>query len=259
MKKILILATLLSTTFACSEEKLDTYAKDENGVYFGVLNTIKSEKNVFTDKTVFSFDDYQGEDYVIEIKVNTLGNFVSYDRPIDFQIMADSTTAIEGTDFTRVAEPNIIKANETGGVIRLKLLRSAKITAKALDIRLKLVENGEFSLPMPFETVDAINNKYIHLLEHKITFFDFIAEPAKWKDIPNLKAFSPDKYRLVNTLCNLTKERWVSFYPAEGMLRWIRLRNYLQQKIDIGEPVKEKRLDGTVGYMSVEGLINEPK
>lgn len=259
MKKILILATILSTTFACSEEALDTYPTDDNGVYFGVLNTVKSEKNVYTDKTEFSFAEYKGDEYVIELRVNALGNFASYDRPIDFQIMADSTTAIEGTDFARVAEPNLIKANETGGVIRLKLMRTAKITSTAMTLRLKLVENSEFSLPLPFEMVDVINNKYIHLNEHKITFFDFISEPARWKDIPNLKAFSPDKYRLVNDLCNLTKDNWVAFFPAEGMLRWIRIRNYLQQKIDAGTPVTEKRMDGTVGYMSVEGLINEPK
>lgn len=251
-------------TLSCKESALITYPEGENSVYFGVENTNKGNKNKYIDTTRFSFAELPTttKDAVITLSVNALGVVADYDRRFDYSIMKEGTTGVEGTDFERVSGATVIKAGQVNGIIRLKLKRAKGQVTTAVNIRLQLLENEEFALEMKRETIDAINNKYINLIEHTVVCADFVSEPARWVQHGSLGVFSSDKYVYVSKLCNLTAADWErSMGPSERDAIWVRTRNALQAEINKGleYAVKERLPNGTTQYMRVSGLVGLPQ
>lgn len=247
---------------SCKESELITYPDGENSVYFGVENPNKSTANRFTDTTRFSFAELAPnvKDSVITITVNALGNLADYDRLFEYTILKDGMTGVEGTDFERVKGATVIKAGQVSGTIKLKLKRTAEQVFTAVTIRLQLIENSEFALDLKRETVDAINNKYVSLIEHTIVCADFVSEPSRWSQHGNLGDFTSDKYVLINQLCGLEAADWErSMIPSDRDVIWVITRNHLQSQIDRGlEFAVKERIPGGTRYMRVGGLKGLP-
>lgn len=260
-KEIIYTAAALVSMFCwggCSTVGFDTYDTAQNSVYFGMTNPNTSQKNVFVDTTVFSFGEFEKvTDTVIYIRVNALGGFFDTDRTFEYEVVDSLSTAIEGDIYTLPEKTGVIPANATCGYIPVRMHNTAALKKRAMFyLVLQLKPNENFNLDLKLEYVDKVNNNFVQLTRHYVGISNRIQQPESWYKVSGyFLDFSSDKYKLINELCHLVKEDWetMQFYTAEAY--WVAVRNYLQERIDAGEPVMEEHpRTGRKQIMKVKGL-----
>lgn len=248
----------------CSKDDLDTYDPSRNSIYFGMLNPSSATNNVFVDTTLFSFADHEGvTDTVIQIQVNALGGFFNEPREFEYEIVDSLTTAVEGVHFTLPEEKKgIVPAQDACGYIPVHVLYSAGMKDRPVwYLALQLKPTKDFNLDLKLEYVDKNNNEYVQLTRHWLGMSSRIQKPERWYQIEQyFLDFSEDKYKLISQLCHLRKQDWdeITFYIAETY--WIVVRNYLQKRIDEGNPVmvRDERTS-RMKPMEVKGLTGIKK
>lgn len=249
----------ISLFVGCSQEDLDTYDTSRNSIYFGMRNPSSATKNEFVDTTMFSFGDYENiTDTTVMIWVNVLGGMVSEPREFEYEIVDSLTTAIEGVHFTIDGKgKGVIPGKAVGCYIPIHIIYSDGMKDRAAwYVVLQLKANANFNLDLKKEYVDKNNGTYIELTRHWVGMSARIQKPQRWYRVQQyFLDFSEDKYKLINQLCHLTKDSWdnMQFYIAEAY--WVAVRNYLQERIDAGDPVMEKdERTGRMQPMKVKGL-----
>lgn len=234
---------------------LDTYEPGETSVYFGMKNGNRSLPNVFVDTTVFSFGEYTNlTDTTVNIQVNALGGISMEDREFEFEVVDSLTTA--GGFYTLTGTTGVVPAGETCGFIPVRLTYSDKMKKQPVFyVVLQLKPNANFNLDLKYEYVDKVNDKYVELTRHYVGVSSRIQKPKEWFRVEQyFLDFTSDKYKLINQLCELTKKDWDSMNFTVGESYWVVVRNYLQKRIDDGDPVMEEDALGRKRKMVVKGL-----
>ncbi|MDR6783984.1 hypothetical protein ABIE26_002627 [Pedobacter africanus] len=182
-KKVYIMVMMLAffAAFVSCKKDLKTY-DGVDGIYF--LNAMVAvNQNPVNDSTIVSFGYVKPEkkDSVFFLAVRAAGAPAKNDR--EFKLTIDpSSTAVEGTHYNFLNRDFVIRANETIGLIPVKLNRTAEMSGKAFMLRLKLEENANFKTPMQDVVVNSTTGKKRSYVQHSIWFDDILRKPKSWLD-----------------------------------------------------------------------------
>lgn len=191
MKKIIGILFGICLLAGCTKNEVPAYS-DLDKVYFyesrsginGVLDILEELSYSFATKS-----DALTEGR-LEIKVRLQGRVdPERDRVVRAEVIADSTTAVEGTHYR--LEEGVIKAGEYEGVLPLIFYRTPDMKTEIFQIKLRMADSDD--LKAGLEESSNI----------RVLVSDLLIKPSDWER--NLQLFfgeySPNKYRfMINTL-----------------------------------------------------------
>ncbi|WP_289755520.1 DUF4843 domain-containing protein [uncultured Duncaniella sp.] len=219
MKKIiycLLSMTLLWTS--CSEEVIDYYSGQES-IYFaqqwGVphfthdyLSLGGTLVNCLQPSSKIPFGEMIVNDSILNLTIQTSGACKDYDRPFKIEVVTDSTTAIEGTEFELIDNEAVIPAGEVRTKVKMVFHKTSRMDDENLQVQLRLVPGEHFSLPFDsdgFGNMPKIHSGSPYYTEyggnfdpaiHNIFVNNFLVKPLNWNDY-NMGIWSQEKYRLL--------------------------------------------------------------
>lgn len=149
---LVILDLVLFLPVSCSQEEIAPYNGCKSGLFIQEVRTTDYYNNpiFYQDSISYSFANEVEtvEGIYIGFNVRTMGDVVNYDRPYVLKIISDETTAIEGEDFDLENNEFMIKANKSSDFVRVYLKRTAKLRKTTLRIKLGVVANEYFDVPI---------------------------------------------------------------------------------------------------------------
>lgn len=208
----------------------------------------------FQHYTPIEFIDLPDDEYEVRLRVSVLGRKKDYDRPFAFKIVADSTTAIQGTEYKIDNYTGVIKAGEVYTDLSIPVYRTEDLQESEKTIGIQLLSNEYFDLSIskweplfPYWSTDK--HQVFDPTFHMITLSDLLTKPNIWIGMSNngLEAgiwgeFSEKKFRLI---CELADVSYSDFDNSTIMptaraqvIREV-VANHLQNLYDQGTPVLE--------------------
>lgn len=258
MKKLSYLIGLLSISMlwtGCSKEDIDIYS-GEDALYFaqqwGVAHFVNNidvssgSRNAHQPYSRIAFGNMAELDSMLRVNIQITGFVRDYDRPFKVEIVKDSTTAIEGTEFELVDPETdaVIRAGQTSTQIRVHCHKSDRMNDENLQLQLRIIPGEYFTLPfdkdgfgkMPIihsgsEVLNEYHNNNYDPSIHNIFLNNFLIMPTGW--IARwMGEWNEDKYAL---LLDMTREKlgWtiLTWNDAENMWPSGGTRYALAQKI----------------------------
>ena len=219
MKKLiycLMAVTLLWTS--CSKEEIDVYSGQES-IYFaqqwGVahfqdyyLDLGGSMRNCLQPPSKIPFGEMIVTDSILSLTIQTSGATKDYDRPFKVEVVTDSTTAIDGTEFELLDPEAMIPAGEVRTKVKIVIHKSPRMDEENLQIQLRLIPGEHFTLPFDstgmgrMPVIHSGSNFYTEYggnfdpAIHNIFVNNFLVRPQRWND-NNMGIWSEKKYRLL--------------------------------------------------------------
>ena len=152
MKRIIyILCALFSLPVmnSCSEHEIPMY-DGKDAIFFdqqyGVawFDTVRQSHQLYS---LVSFGLMIDPDSTVMVKIETTGYLKNYDRPFGIDIVNDSTTAIENTEFELPVKNPVILAGQNSTYIPVIYHRSDRMSHETVQLQIRLVPGEHFSLP----------------------------------------------------------------------------------------------------------------
>ncbi|MDE6393887.1 MAG: DUF4843 domain-containing protein, partial [Duncaniella sp.] len=137
---IMTLGVAAALFASCSENDYKVYdTTQKDSVFFSYVNNQNVSDSVFN----FAFNFDINNSYTLTIPVSVMGSIKSYDRPVKIDIVADSSTMIQGTHY-EIVEAGI-PAGATEGAVKIKLLRDRdpRLLTESVKGRFVIGENDE--------------------------------------------------------------------------------------------------------------------
>jgi hypothetical protein len=152
----------------CSEDMVPFYS-GEHAIYFVQGNT-PGEVN-------FAFGSLGVMDSVIRVAVTSTGPIVDYERR--FRVEYDSVSGEEGIHFDSLPAEGIFPAGAANGYVPIRL-RRVQDDQEIYTIRIRLVENEEFTLNLPekYENRDTID-----LVRMNLNYSSAFTKPLGWQEL----------------------------------------------------------------------------
>ena len=142
--KILSFMALLALAFvSCSEQTPDEF-QNINGVY---LNN-RTNTNVLQDSTDVTFVYQKGDEMQVPVRIQLIGR--PYDKTREIALVVSSEDAQEGIDYVLPATAEM-PAGATTVDYTITLKRTSILKSQKKRVRVALMSNGNFSLPVKFE------------------------------------------------------------------------------------------------------------
>jgi len=230
MKKLTYLTGLLSLSMlwtGCSKEDIDLYSGDD-ALYFAqqwgtahFVNNIdlnSGMRNCHQPYSKIAFGGMIETDSLLHLNILTSGYMKDYDRPFKVEIVTDSTTAIEGTEFELVdpIADAVIPAGAANTQIRIMFHKTDRMDDENLQLQLRIIPGDYFTLPfdnngygrMPVihsgaTIYNEFNNNNYDPSIHNICINNFLTPPPNWQD-RRMGIWSEHKFRF---LLDATGER----------------------------------------------------
>ncbi len=230
MKKniILVLFALLVLAYGCDSEYEDY--SGGNAVYM----------NETTDTTRFSFTYVDGDRWLQEIKVKTIGQVCDYDRPVNIKFTC--VNAVEGVDFEPLADQYVVKAGENSLVIPIVMIRTVSLQKEAKVIDMELLENEHFQMLYDYGSSDKITWVKTNRLRQTLIFSEFMDQrPATW-DPYVLGDFSQKKFNLICSEMGIAREKFLDSKYMSYRTNYIGsyMKRYLAEEKAAGRTVYEE-------------------
>lgn len=213
-------AALVATLGSCSEHEIDYYS-GVDAIFFDQqfagnaneawLDTTQLAHQIYT---VVNFNNISGGlDSILKIKIETTGYVRDYPRPFSVEVVADSTDAIEGEEFTILNPQLSILPGNNSTHVDVKVSVSERLYSTTCRIQLRLIPGEHFALPfgkdgfglMPLR--GAVNAGVLTDLStnydpsiHNIFITGELSRPAKWPLYNNAYSwgnYSLTKYKLL--------------------------------------------------------------
>lgn len=250
--------------FSSCEKDMDSYSGQE-GLYFDVQYT---NTPWFTNPDMWAHQIYSLVKFTtmpegvneaeLKLKVNVVGSMKDYDRPFEVRVVADSTTAILGTEYKDLSEHCVVKAGETCGYVTLKVMRTERMLNENVQIQIELLPNEYFSLPYTY--LEKIPGRYSELLTlystnkdpriHNIFVTDIMMQP-KYFSSYYFGEFSRKKMELMLVVY---PDATFSDYENNETMPTIKMAiiaeemaKYLINSFKSGNPITDE--DGTMMYV----------
>ncbi len=248
MRKIIYTTLLLAGCLSACDERVPAAFEEIEGVYFNNRANISSN-SALLDSTNLTFVYESSDEMKVPVKIQLLGRPAEQARPIELRVT--SQDAVEGVDYVLPPKAELPAGAATFNyVVTLKRTAALKNTAKT--IRLEILPNDYFSLPVPAEV--QVNGDTVSTLHYRIVYSDmFTAPPVAWeKDL--IGEFSPQKFELIckvipsiapadfNDVSKIT--------PSKQMYIYNTMTKYVKREIakrDRGEKFDEDVLDAKTG------------
>lgn len=246
---------LLVTAAACQHEEIDLYSGPKAGVIIeNVSGTdIYGNPVKYVNSKTSSFADVDDDQNAIRtyFEVKLVGDVVDYDRTYSIKVVPDSTTAIQGTEFSIEENEFKIKAGKNKDYVWVTVYRTPNINQNTLRIYFELEENENFRIPISEYKNSSgwsVDGPMYSTKSFEIKFNEIYSMPSYWSNFGNtyLGAWTPEKFKVVNKVMG-----WkVSDWQYAGSQGWpvqagrfepaaYAVRDYLQAMADAGTPVRE--------------------
>ena len=206
---ILSLFALLPFMGSCEKEIMDYEGQD--GLYFDVqwdnnplINT-DTTRWIRQHYTLVNFAKEGTMETEVGVKVAVAGSVKDYDRPFDFKVVQDSTTAIVNEEY-ELLDPPYIPAGKNHTYLKLKFIRTDRMVDETVKLQIELLPNEHFTLP--FKDVGYINGRfpndaesiystYDHANVHNIFINNMLVKPAGWHNVQFGYYYSNKKFELL--------------------------------------------------------------
>lgn len=258
MKKLTSIITAVIFTLvysSCEKETMDF--EGEDAIYFAV-----QWGPDHGDSTVWAFQHFSPIEFMeidrdmheVKLRVSLLGRKKDYDRPFEFQIVPDSTTAIQGLEYKINSFQGVIKADEVYTDLIIPVFRTKDIKEVEKTIGIELLSNDYFDLSIekweplhPYWSSEK--HQEFNPAFHMITLSDFLSKPNIWIGMANngVEAgiwgeFTEKKFNLICELANVTYadfENSTTMPMARAQVIREVVANHLQTLYDQGKPILE--------------------
>ncbi len=221
---------MLSLLASCEKDLMGYEGKD--CLYFDVRrgpNHILSSLWGHQFYTDVSFGTIVEDEVELSLKVMASGTLKDYDRSFRLCVNKDSTTAVDGTDFTGLQDEYVIKAGASSTEVKFTVHRTGHMDEDTLQLQLQLLPNEHFDLKYdnygdhpgvydPTSNVAFSGNHDASI--HNLFFYDVLSMPRGADGLTtsggwygNDKGgngmglfgnFSPKKFRLIMELTDTT-------------------------------------------------------
>ena len=292
MKKIIFFISLLTTALlwsSCTKEDIDIYS-GEDAIYFaqqwGVphfVNNIDLNSGMRNMQQTYSkigFGEMIEADSLLLINIQTSGFIKDYDRPFKVEVVNDSTTAIEGTEYELLDHEAMIPAGATNTHIKILFHKTPRMDDENLQVQLRLVPGEHFTLPFDkggYGKMPIIHSDGTLLSEyglntdpsiHNIFINNFLVKPGRWNEYL-MGVWSEKKYRLIldytGEMLGWTVATWNDndkmWPPGTGYQVGLNyLGKYLKAQYDKGPEYWVLDPDGTMmwcNHSALQGLWSE--
>lgn len=187
---ILLLPFLLCWLAGCSKSELTAYTQ-QGMVYF-----YRTAYGITNDSTTLSFaikaDTLVADTVWLDVRI--MGEAAPKDRVVKLEAWADSTTAVEGVDYTFL--PSVIKAGAFTARLPVLIKRNAGQKTRELRLLVRLGTSADFApgaLGITSGQMPGATLKYL------IKINDFLTKPANWESflVYYFGAYSQVKYKLI--------------------------------------------------------------
>ncbi len=237
---------------ACSEETVSLYDGCKAGLFIQEINTTDMYGNPrsYRDSTSFSFASVNEayKDYDLRFIVRTMGNTVNEARPYKIAI-EEGTTAVEGVDFDLSRNDFIVHANNSTDTVWVRLIRTNTLRTTTLRIKLGLVANEYFDLPIDYYknsaswSEDGTRNSATSYI---IRFSEIYTEPFYWESFGGdyFGKFTINRYLELNKVMGWTVNDWSNAGSSGSKVALGKFdfaarvfQKHLQKMADAGTPV----------------------
>lgn len=184
MKKIIGMIFGICLLAGCSKNEVPLYS-DLDKVYFYERHYYLGAQQR-TEELTWSFATKSSAlmEGILEIKVRLQGRVDELrDRVVRAEVVADSTTAVEGTHF-RLGD-GVIKAGAYEGVLPVTFYRTPDMANEIFRIKLRMADSDDLKAGLEEDT-------YIRVLVS-----DILLKPANWPEWYGFGEYSANKYRFV--------------------------------------------------------------
>lgn len=187
MKKIIGIVFGICLLAGCTKNEVPAYS-DLDKVYFYErrLNQWNASVIERAEEVSYSFATKSSTltEGRLEIKVRLQGRVdEERDRVVCAEVIADSTTAVEGTHYR--LEEGVIKAGEYEGVLPLTFYRTPDMQTEILRIKLRIADSDDLKAGLE-------EDAYMRVLVS-----DILMPPANWPQWYGFGEYSANKYRFV--------------------------------------------------------------
>lgn len=204
---IIIMVLLCSLISSCTKNDVMNFTGPDS-VYFYERFMYLGYDERRTETIVYSFavkpSDLEKD--TIKVKVRLQGRVSETDRYVNAGIIADSTTAIEGTHFT--IGQGVITAGQYDGYIPVIVKKTSDMNNKVFRIKLRIETNEWFQ-------IGVIEDNFI-----AIELTNKIMKPTNWPQWYGFGMYSDNKYRFVIDILGITDFPVANRYqtePIEGI------------------------------------------
>ena len=170
MKRYFIIGTISSLiTLSCSSE-LETY-HGTSGIYFAMNagSTAVNADTMYSETSLLPFIVTEDVDSTFNLKVKILGAVSDKDRQISIETVPEETDALE-EDYDLTSYSHILPAGSVFGSIPITFHRTASLAGQERRLTIRLIENGDFSLPVRLWRNSS--DEYVDIVKHTIVFSD---------------------------------------------------------------------------------------
>ena len=256
MKKLILLnrrgyyvvLILLLLTTACKKTNYLVF-NDDATVYF------YDEAQIAADTVKTAAMGYISGDTILKLPVRLLGKAATSDRKYACIVFEDSTTAVEGNDFSLEGNEFTIRANGFVDTVRLKVFnKHLSLVEKDRVVLIKIIENEHFKgliLKDKWEDVLAgsRDNYNYGTYASKIRISYHVEPPIFWDDpayVPYLGKYSVTKVRAFVQWTGLDLRKFI-YNDASSKLSASAIQNYatafsayLSDRYKAGAPILDE-------------------
>ena len=202
-------------TFSSCEKSLMSYEGPES-IYFSMQKNADPEENVYLPDASINLMNQVGDEAKFGFNVMVTGAPKSYDRPYRVGVVADSTTAVAGTDYI-LPEGGVIKAGQVSDSLYVKLLKNDKLQETSVRLYVQVLPNEHFSTNFTQFGHDGREYNVFDPRVYDLTFTSMMTKPYWWESYSssnpvengNLGYFTAKKITLINELYSLTYADWL--------------------------------------------------
>jgi hypothetical protein len=201
--------------FTACEKSLMTYEGPES-IYFSMQKNANPEESVYLPDASINLMNQVGSEVEFGFNVMVTGEPKDYDRPYRVGVVADSTTAVAGTDFI-LPEGGVIKAGHVSDSLYVKLLKNDELQKKSVRLYVQVLPNEHFSTNFTQFAHDGREYNVFDPRVYDLTFTSMMTKPYWWESYStsnpvengNLGYFTAKKITLLNELYSLTYADWL--------------------------------------------------
>jgi lipoprotein len=209
----ILAAAALPILFSCSQHDIPLYS-GQDAIFF--------DQQYPTETGTFSFDTLQlchqiytlvpfgvvaNKDSTVMVKVETTGFVRDYDRPFSIELVADSTTAIQGEEYELPQTDFVIRAGQNSCRIPVIYHSSERMLDETVQVQIRLIPNEHFTLPFGSAGIGKMPLRYEGTLTELSTNWDpsihnifanrKLRKPAGWNNLRFGYHYSDKKYALI--------------------------------------------------------------
>jgi hypothetical protein len=201
--------------FTACEKSLMNYEGPES-IYFSMQKNANPEESVYLPDASINLMNQVGSEVEFGFNVMVTGEPKDYDRPYRVGVVADSTTAVAGTDFI-LPEGGVIKAGHVSDSLYVKLLKNDELQKKSVRLYVQVLPNEHFSTNFTQFAHDGREYNVFDPRVYDLTFTSMMTKPYWWESYStsnpvengNLGYFTAKKITLLNELYSLTYADWL--------------------------------------------------